>query len=96
MESLVKAMSDFLAAVLGRVGFVGRPRRRAAIHDDLQLLDQLRDSSDFGPESPAHHFLRNHIGSEETTTDGDDETDLPDDEAGYEQTENGEGSVVHA
>jgi hypothetical protein len=64
VESLVKAASDFLAAVLGKVGFVGRPRRRAAIHDDLQLLDQLRDSSDFGPDSPAHQFLRNHITAE--------------------------------
>lgn len=64
MDSLIKAASDFLAAVLGKVGFVGRPRRRAAIHDDLQLLDQLRDSADFGPESPAHHFLRNHITAE--------------------------------
>jgi len=64
VESLVKAASDFLAAVLGKVGFVGRPRRRAAIHDDLKLLDQLRGSSDFGPDSPAHHFLRNHITAE--------------------------------
>jgi len=72
VESLIKATSDFLAAVLGKVGFVGRPRRRAAIHDDLQLLDQLRDSSDFGPDSPAHHFLLNHITAEVASYSGVD------------------------
>ena len=64
MEGLVKAVSDFLAAALRGLGFVGRPRRRAGIRDDLELLDRLRDSPDFGTESSAHRFLLEHITSE--------------------------------
>lgn len=61
MVSLVNAISEFLAAVLSRLGFVGRVRRRAGIQDDLALLDRLRESPDFGDDSPAHSFLAAHI-----------------------------------
>jgi hypothetical protein len=61
MEGLVKAATEFLAAILGALGFVGRPRRRAHIHDDLDLLTRLRDSPDFGPSSAAHRYLWEHL-----------------------------------
>jgi hypothetical protein len=64
MEPLVKAATDFLAAVLSALGFIGRPRRRAGIRDDLDVLAQLRDSPDFGPRSQAYRFLFNHVTRE--------------------------------
>ncbi len=64
MEGLVRAASEFLAAVLGMLGFVGRPRRRAHIRDDLDLLMRLRESPDFGPDSAAHGYLAGHITRE--------------------------------
>lgn len=59
-----RASSELLAAVFGALGFVGRPRRRAGILADLDLLDRLRDSHAFGPDSPAHWFLVQHISLE--------------------------------
>jgi len=61
MEMLVSAVSDFLAAVLSKLGFVGRTRRRAGIQDDLELLGRLRGAPEFGPDSAAHRFLVDHI-----------------------------------
>jgi hypothetical protein len=61
METLLKAASDFLAALLSTLGFVGRPRRRAGIRDDLDLLDRLRSSPDFGPDSAPHRFLTGRV-----------------------------------
>ncbi|HWX87641.1 MAG TPA: hypothetical protein VNX67_05660 [Solirubrobacteraceae bacterium] len=60
VETLIKAASDFLAAILSTLGFIGRPRRRAGIRDDLDLLELLRDT-DFGPESPSHRFLTERV-----------------------------------
>lgn len=61
METLIKAASDFLAAILSTLGFIGRPRRRAGIRDDLDLLERLRSSPDFGPESAPHRFLTERV-----------------------------------
>jgi hypothetical protein len=61
METLIKAASEFLAALLSTLGFVGRPRRRAGIRDDLELLERLRSSPDFGPASAPHRFLIERI-----------------------------------
>jgi hypothetical protein len=64
MEALVNAVSEFLAAVFARLGFVGRQRRRVNIKEDLSLLDMLRDSPSFGPESTAATHLLTHIEEE--------------------------------
>lgn len=64
MEALVNAASEFLAAIFARVGFVGRPRRRAAIRDELELLATIRESPDFGADSKAHKFFSDHITAE--------------------------------
>jgi hypothetical protein len=64
MEALVNAVSEFLAAIFARLGFVGRQRRRANIKEDLSLLEIFRDSPAFGPEStPSTHLLA-HINNE--------------------------------
>ena len=68
MESLIRAVGDFLAAVLGAVGFVGRPRRRANIRHDLELLRDLEATSrDFAPGTKPHQELTEHIAREVTT-----------------------------
>lgn len=64
MEALVNAVSEFLAAIFARFGYVGRPRRRQNIRDELALLDLIRDSSAFGVESDAAGFLSGHITHE--------------------------------
>lgn len=56
MDTLVRATGDFLAAILRALGFVGRPRRRAEIRADLELLDQVRKSS-LGTGSQAEERL---------------------------------------
>jgi hypothetical protein len=61
MAELVKAIGDFVAALLGLAGFVGKPRRRAAIAADLQLLHQLEEHPDFAASSLPHAWLTNHI-----------------------------------
>ena len=61
MADLANAIADFLAALLRMVGFVGRPRKRAAIHDDLGLLRELETFEQFGKGSAAHTWLTNHI-----------------------------------
>jgi hypothetical protein len=61
METLVRAASDFLAAILARVGFVGRPRRRAAIRQDLELLRDLEATPELGRGTWAHEVLVGHI-----------------------------------
>jgi hypothetical protein len=43
------------------VGFVGKPRRREAIRDDLDLLRKLEEFEDFGRGSGPHAWLTNHI-----------------------------------
>ena len=64
MEALVSAISDFIAAMLGVLGFVGRPRQRSGIREDLKLLEELRAHPDFGPESRAHGHLANHVSDQ--------------------------------
>jgi hypothetical protein len=64
MDALVNAVSELFAAVLGRLGHVGRARGRANIRQDLDLLGQLRESPEFGSASPASRFLANHITAE--------------------------------
>ena len=64
MQNLLQAASDFLAALLGWLGFVGRPRRRAGIREDLELLGRLRDAPEFGVGSDAHRFLMDHVTRE--------------------------------
>jgi hypothetical protein len=61
MDSLIRAASEFLAAVLGLLGFVGRTRRRVGIRQDLELLTAVREAPDLGPESYAAMMLQNHI-----------------------------------
>jgi hypothetical protein len=61
VAELVKALGDFVAALLGLVGFVGKPRRRQAIRDDLGLLRELEGHEDFGRGTVAHLWLTNHI-----------------------------------
>jgi hypothetical protein len=64
VETLVRTATDFFAAIFARVGFVGRPRRRAYIRDDLTLLAELRETQEFGPTSRAHANLVEYINSE--------------------------------
>jgi len=64
MDTLVNALSDFIAAVLARFGYVGRARRRAGIKDDLAHLHEFRESPAFGNDSQAHRYLSTHITSE--------------------------------
>jgi hypothetical protein len=47
---------------MGALGFVGRPRRRAGIREDLQLLRELETFPDyFGQGTPSHRVLVDHI-----------------------------------
>lgn len=64
MEAIVNAISELFAAILGRFGHVGRARGRADIRRDLDLLEQLRESPEFGSDSQASGFLVSHITSE--------------------------------
>jgi hypothetical protein len=64
MEALVNAVSEFMAAIFARLGFVGRQRRRANIKEDLSLLEIFRSSPAFGSESTAAVQLLAHINNE--------------------------------
>jgi len=64
MEALVSSISEFLAAIIARFGYVGRPRRRTNIRDELKLLDEIRSSQAFGVESESAHHLSSHISNE--------------------------------
>lgn len=58
MESLLKAVSEFVAAVLGLVGFVGRGHRRTGIREDIELLRELQMfPDDFGRGTFAYSVL---------------------------------------
>jgi hypothetical protein len=72
MEALVSAVSDLFAAILGRLGHVGRARGRANIREDLVLLAELQKISTFGPESEASKNLENHIKTEVARYSGAD------------------------
>jgi hypothetical protein len=64
LEALVNAVSDLFAAILGRIGHVGRARGRTNIREDLALLVDLQNVSTFGAESQASKHLANHIENE--------------------------------
>lgn len=64
MEALINAVTEFLAAIFARFGYVGRPRRRQNIRDELALLDLIRDSPAYGAESQAAIYLSEHIAAE--------------------------------
>ncbi|HEX3360993.1 MAG TPA: hypothetical protein VHS74_08390 [Solirubrobacterales bacterium] len=64
MEALVNAITELLAAIFGRLGYVGRPRRRENIRDEMKLLDEIRSSSNFGAESASAQHLADHIAEE--------------------------------
>jgi hypothetical protein len=70
MGDLVNAVSEFLAAIFARFGFVGRQRRRVNIKEDLALLDALRESPAFGPQSAAASHLSAHIDNEVASYSG--------------------------
>lgn len=61
METLVRAISDLLAAILARFGYVGRARRRNNIQEDLGLLERLRDLPESNLSDTAHRYLSQHI-----------------------------------
>ena len=63
MEALVKAVAEFVAAILGAIGFVGRPRRRASIRHDLELLRDLEASPEFDHQTAAHRALVEQVGA---------------------------------
>lgn len=64
MDGLVNAFSELLASVLRRIGVVGPTRRRNAITADIDLLDRLRETPDFGGDSPPHQDVKAHIEAE--------------------------------
>lgn len=64
MEALINAVSEFLAAIFARFGYVGRTRRRAHIREDLALLDEVRKSDAYGPQSQTAGYLHDHINRE--------------------------------
>lgn len=64
MEALVNAISEFLAAIFARFGYVGRPRRRAHLRDEIKLLDEIRESPAFGVESASARQLTDYISQE--------------------------------
>jgi hypothetical protein len=64
MEALVNAVSEFLAAIFARFGYVGRSRRRAHIREDLGLLDEIRKSDAYGCQSQTATYLHDHINRE--------------------------------
>jgi hypothetical protein len=64
VDGLVNAVSELLASMLRRIGVVGQSRRRSAITSDLELLDRLRQTSDFGVASLPHQELKSHVEAE--------------------------------
>jgi hypothetical protein len=58
---LINAAADFLAALLRLAGFVGAPRRRTAIREDLELLRQLEASQQFGTGTKPYEWLTNRV-----------------------------------
>lgn len=64
MEALINSISEMLAALFARFGYVGRPRRRANLRDEIKLLEELRGSPAFGAETDSARYLTNHIANE--------------------------------
>ena len=69
---LANAIADVLAALLRSIGFVGRPRRRAAIRADLDLLRELGKFPEFAAGSRPHRWLTSHITTEVAELSGVD------------------------
>jgi hypothetical protein len=61
MDTFIKTIADLFAAVLGRVGYVGKPRRRADIRDNMKLVTELAEHPDIGRGSWPHQALMNRI-----------------------------------
>lgn len=61
MDRFVGAIGDFIAAILGRLGYVGRPRRRSEIRDDMKLLDEVARSKHLGEQSRGYPALKEWI-----------------------------------
>jgi len=61
---LVNSISEFLAALFARFGYVGRPRRRDNLREELALLEEIRESPAFGVDSESARFLTDHIANE--------------------------------
>ena len=59
-----------MAAILSTLGFVGRARRRSNIHLDLKLLDELRSTPEFGPESVAALLMTDYVTTEVADSTG--------------------------
>lgn len=64
MASLVNSISEFLAALFAKFGYVGRPRRRTNLREEITLLEEIRNSPAFGVESDSARFLTDHIATE--------------------------------
>jgi hypothetical protein len=75
VEGLIKAASEFVAAVLGLVGYVGRGHRRSGIREDLGLLRELETFPDyFGRDTWPHTVLATRISLDVARLSG---VDLP-------------------
>ncbi len=77
MNALIEAGRDFVAAILRAVGYMGQPRRRASIRQDLELLRDLERSSEFAQGTAAHQVLVSHIGEEVTRYAGQARRKIP-------------------
>lgn len=64
MDNLVKAIAELFAAAFSAVGYVGKPRRRANIRDNLKLVNELAEHPDFGRGSWPHQALMNRTALE--------------------------------
>jgi hypothetical protein len=66
VAELANAIAEVIATALRAVGYVGRPRRRAAISDDLKLLQELSEHpyGEFGPGTAPYVWLVSHIYQE--------------------------------
>lgn len=61
MGDLINAIAQALAAILEKIGIIGRARRRAGIEEDLKLLRDLEAFPAFGPGTFSHTALSNKI-----------------------------------
>ena len=64
MEGLIQAIANALAAILEKIGVLGRSRRRIGIRADLELLHELERFPDFERSTFAHKSLVNRIDRE--------------------------------
>ncbi len=64
METLLNMVGNALGALMRALGFAGRPRLRAAIREDLQLLHELEQVPAFAEETPLHNVMLAHVGTE--------------------------------